>query len=110
MIKKIIYSISIVLLGFIVGALVYLFYPNPVPSQGMAKVKVFFSNKYEDPDASFCDKVYFAERKIRKNNELPYQALKELLKGPNRMEKKGGFRSEERRVGKECRSRWSPYH
>ena len=24
--------------------------------------------------------------------------------------KPGGFRSEERRVGKECRSRWSPYH
>ena len=23
---------------------------------------------------------------------------------------KGYFRSEERRVGKECRSRWSPYH
>ena len=23
---------------------------------------------------------------------------------------KGGTRSEERRVGKECRSRWSPYH
>ena len=23
---------------------------------------------------------------------------------------KGCFRSEERRVGKECRSRWSPYH
>ena len=22
----------------------------------------------------------------------------------------GGVRSEERRVGKECRSRWSPYH
>ena len=22
----------------------------------------------------------------------------------------GGNRSEERRVGKECRSRWSPYH
>ena len=26
--------------------------------------------------------------------------------GPSRM----SFRSEERRVGKECRSRWSPYH
>src|SRR5467141_4481086 len=25
-------------------------------------------------------------------------------------EKKEGQRSEERRVGKECRSRWSPYH
>ena len=24
--------------------------------------------------------------------------------------KKGYLRSEERRVGKECRSRWSPYH
>ena len=24
--------------------------------------------------------------------------------------KKGEVRSEERRVGKECRSRWSPYH
>ena len=23
---------------------------------------------------------------------------------------KNSFRSEERRVGKECRSRWSPYH
>ena len=27
-----------------------------------------------------------------------------LYEGPSRM------RSEERRVGKECRSRWSPYH
>ena len=26
------------------------------------------------------------------------------------IEDKYGFRSEERRVGKECRSRWSPYH
>src|SRR2546422_242341 len=24
--------------------------------------------------------------------------------------RRGGVRSEERRVGKECRSRWSPYH
>ena len=24
--------------------------------------------------------------------------------------RKAGIRSEERRVGKECRSRWSPYH
>ena len=24
--------------------------------------------------------------------------------------RKGAYRSEERRVGKECRSRWSPYH
>ena len=36
--------------------------------------------------------------------ELPYRGL--------RGEKQAPFyqRSEERRVGKECRSRWSPYH
>ena len=28
----------------------------------------------------------------------------------NGVERKVAFRSEERRVGKECRSRWSPYH
>ena len=27
-----------------------------------------------------------------------------------RIEFTTGYRSEERRVGKECRSRWSPYH
>ena len=26
------------------------------------------------------------------------------------IKEKEGIRSEERRVGKECRSRWSPYH
>src|SRR2546430_3128964 len=26
------------------------------------------------------------------------------------LQREGGYRSEERRVGKECRSRWSPYH
>ena len=33
-------------------------------------------------------------------------AKKPLFNSEERM----GFRSEERRVGKECRSRWSPYH
>jgi len=39
---------------------------------------------------------------------------KELAKGTDVPEAARGFqrleRSEERRVGKECRSRWSPYH
>ena len=39
--------------------------------------------------------------KIRKGD----QAALELLTKANLR-----FRSEERRVGKECRSRWSPYH
>ena len=29
---------------------------------------------------------------------------------PGKSNTTGGNRSEERRVGKECRSRWSPYH
>ena len=33
-----------------------------------------------------------------------------LVDGTVRFERVGKTRSEERRVGKECRSRWSPYH
>src|ERR1035441_7854329 len=33
----------------------------------------------------------------------------EFLSYGRRLEVPAGFRSEERRVGKECRSRWSPY-
>ena len=43
----------------------------------------------------------------RKSNPRPHGP------GPRVMEKPKNFknaRSEERRVGKECRSRWSPYH
>ena len=32
------------------------------------------------------------------------------VRGVDKIFTKGGERSEERRVGKECRSRWSPYH
>ena len=40
---------------------------------------------------------------------VPGQALLLLEEGERGYEGEG-FRSEERRVGKECRSRWSPYH
>src|SRR3989442_13320491 len=36
--------------------------------------------------------------------------LEALLAADARVHFKNGNRSEERRVGKECRSRWSPYH
>ena len=38
------------------------------------------------------------------------QTLKALLGTSDEEEKESEERSEERRVGKECRSRWSPYH
>ena len=43
-----------------------------------------------------------AEEKFKEANE----AFEVLSDG----QKRGRYRSEERRVGKECRSRWSPYH
>ena len=42
-------------------------------------------------------------RQIEENKE-------ELQKFIDQVIKCDDFRSEERRVGKECRSRWSPYH
>ena len=40
-------------------------------------------------------------------NELPYPTLARFGLTQEMIE---DLRSEERRVGKECRSRWSPYH
>ena len=34
----------------------------------------------------------------------------EMVNHPDHYNRPGQKRSEERRVGKECRSRWSPYH
>ena len=38
------------------------------------------------------------------------QSFHWYLKGYHFFDDHKKFRSEERRVGKECRSRWSPYH
>ena len=41
--------------------------------------------------------------------DLEFSMTREMAK-KNGMDKGDNLRSEERRVGKECRSRWSPYH
>ena len=52
--------------------------------------------------------------KAKKLDELKNKCLKckkcELGETRNNIVFSDGNRSEERRVGKECRSRWSPYH
>ena len=46
--------------------------------------------------------------------DIVVKTMMEDYGNPSAMHKKGveaeQYRSEERRVGKECRSRWSPYH
>ena len=63
----------------------------------------------ENPDFVAIAKAYgIASRAVEKREELD-DAIAEMLNHD------GAYvlvanRSEERRVGKECRSRWSPYH
>ena len=49
-------------------------------------------------------RIDLAIPKLRKGSYLP------SFLEPRRTAEKAPGRSEERRVGKECRSRWSPYH
>ena len=52
------------------------------------------------------------KKKNRRQDITAYKMLYDnvLIKAIEVAEVKAGVRSEERRVGKECRSRWSPYH
>src|SRR5690554_1067018 len=63
-----------------------------------ASLSFYFLNKYTD------NMIHWIEE-IIKNPIFPEKEL-EILKPKLKNE----FRSEERRVGKECRSRWSRYH
>ena len=56
----------------------------------------------------------YTQEEIR-NKNLYFVPLQIQIEGKNYLDgvdidKETFYRSEERRVGKECRSRWSPYH
>ena len=59
----------------------------------------------QDLSVGGTDYEIYALDAVEGADKLPY-SLKILLENLLRTED----RSEERRVGKECRSRWSPYH
>src|SRR3712207_6967196 len=56
-----------------------------------------------DPLSAFGGVIALNRRVDKATAEKLSEQFIEVLFAP-------GFRSEERRVGKECRSRWSPYH
>src|SRR5579871_5878779 len=63
-----------------------------------AAVDVFYRRLLADPELAW----FFPGGVGDRHRAFLVTALGEALGGPER--------SEERRVGKECRSRWSPYH
>ena len=66
---------------------------------------LFGANVFPEFNTSSVDQVYgFMDYSSPVTDGLRNARIN-LLRFPG-----GGWRSEERRVGKECRSRWSPYH
>ena len=53
-------------------------------------------------EREICDREYWVQ--------MAYKIAAPVLSNMSKGELKKNMRSEERRVGKECRSRWSPYH
>ena len=63
--------------------------------------------------SGFLIKHHFDSQKQAEIYEELVEAVEtqpEEIKEPMNYSEEKTFRSEERRVGKECRSRWSPYH
>ena len=82
---------------------------------GEALVYVTGEVSYEIPfgekKVCYSPKIFSGESHLitaRKAREWEYESYRNLA--VNVMDQHGDTRSEERRVGKECRSRWSPYH
>ena len=65
---------------------------------------VFISPHFPENYWNFCDRLRANGVNVLGIGDAPYETLPALLKSALTE------RSEERRVGKECRSRWSPYH
>src|SRR2546427_4378159 len=74
-----------------------------------------------DWSSDVCSSDLVSRPWARKRSTAPQLILDHLLRGPRRVKRCRhhpslldavcpSIRSEERRVGKECRSRWSPYH
>ena len=76
---------------------------NPYDDNG---IKIFKKNgeKLSDKEELSIEEKIFTKKNIKLKKEIIQNPLN------NFSEYEKFLRSEERRVGKECRSRWSPYH
>ena len=57
------------------------------------------------------DEKKISMNELAKKTGLSFSVIRNIKEGKNKkLNAQNIYRSEERRVGKECRSRWSPYH
>ena len=86
------------------------FVPQGTPSQGLFH---YYEMSPSSPQYISCD-IYSGRIKAQKAYGDPYRQIARYLEKAVAEHRDATpfdqFRSEERRVGKECRSRWSPYH
>ena len=68
-------------------------------------------NEYLDPsDENLSSEEHDIEKALRPLTFADFSGQEQVLENLQIFVKAEVERSEERRVGKECRSRWSPYH
>ena len=84
-------------------------------SKGNAKRYYQYSSTSGSRTVHSENGVFFANRKLSKGYKKDYVPTEEVYEltrhyKTNKANPSFSRRSEERRVGKECRSRWSPYH
>src|SRR5574340_1374330 len=97
------------LLGFVVAPYAVKTYAIPALSERL-RHPVLLGDISLNP---FTFALTLSEFEIQEPNQTPMLGFKELFvnfEGTSLVRSTYIFRSEERRVGKECRSRWSPYH
>src|SRR2546430_14264293 len=88
-------------------------FPHPPPLPTPRVVAGGVAPRHDQPgddQEQECRRYDGAFRDLRLVRHKHAQRYGELLALLERDPQVGGERSEERRVGKECRSRWSPYH
>ena len=73
------------------------------------KSKFFIDNLFDDFISLSGDRFYGEDKSVL-TGFAKFNGTSVLVIGQEKGENLETRRSEERRVGKECRSRWSPYH
>ena len=77
-------------------------------------IKEFLFNKIKSPFKNIDYEIKSGDsiQKILSSYKIPPREIQKIINAYGKFANPGKLlvRSEERRVGKECRSRWSPYH